>query len=175
MRHDNLTKAVNPNPNPKPNPSSLTLIPMDRGVQLDCLAVPREVELLGAHTHRVGDGQHLLRHKKKEIPGSKKKEIPVTKRKEYQVTKERNTGNKKKGIPGNKKKEIPVTKRKKYQVTKERKEPVTKRKKYTPCCATTDSTGSSMRLNSSKQPHNPPWHRPLKRYIYRFTTRKKYR
>ena len=30
------------------------------------------------------------------------------------------------------------------------------------CCATTESTGSSMRLNSSKQPHKPAWHNPLK-------------
>ena len=30
------------------------------------------------------------------------------------------------------------------------------------CCATTESTGSVMRLNSSKQPQRPPWQRPLK-------------
>ena len=30
------------------------------------------------------------------------------------------------------------------------------------CCATTDSTSSSMRLNSSKQPHAPLCARPLK-------------
>ena len=29
------------------------------------------------------------------------------------------------------------------------------------CCAATDNTGSSIRLNSSKQPHEPDWARPL--------------
>lgn len=30
------------------------------------------------------------------------------------------------------------------------------------CCATTESTGRRIRLNSSKQPHSPPWQSPLK-------------
>lgn len=30
------------------------------------------------------------------------------------------------------------------------------------CWATTESTGRRIRLNSSKQPHSPPWHSPLK-------------
>lgn len=29
------------------------------------------------------------------------------------------------------------------------------------CWAATDSTGSSMRLNSSKQPHEPDWAKPV--------------
>eukprot|EP00968_Pinguiococcus_pyrenoidosus_P001289 scaffold57_cov254-Pinguiococcus_pyrenoidosus.AAC.42 len=30
------------------------------------------------------------------------------------------------------------------------------------CCATTDRTGSKIRLNSSKQPQRPAWDRPVK-------------
>ena len=32
------------------------------------------------------------------------------------------------------------------------------------CCAATDNTGNSIRLNSSKQPHDPDWARPEMKY-----------
>lgn len=39
------------------------------------------------------------------------------------------------------------------------------------CCAATDSTGKSIRLNSSKQPQEPDWARPSKKRATKYLSR----